>query len=123
MKPASPFERVTLLLWLALCTAVLVFAFTQRTIHDMPVAAVWLVVFLCAPLGLFAAAASGYGVSLLSQELGIPYEPFLSFIPIWLATVASGYVQWFIFIPCLVRKFMKHLTRRLSRPAKGGRLT
>jgi len=103
--------------------AVLVFAFTQRAIHDMPIAAFWLVVFLSAPLGLFAAAASGYGVSLLSQELNIPYDPFLSFIPIWFAAVVSGYIQWFIFVPGLIRKFMKYLTRRSSRPAKGGRLT
>lgn len=91
-------------LWLTACLAVLVFAFLQRDIHDMPVAAVWLMALLAFPSGFFIIALAGYATSETSRLLGIPYQPFASFLPMWFAGVAVGYWQWFVAVPWFGRK-------------------
>lgn len=114
MKVHRILGRIFLLLWVAACLAVLVFSFAQRDVHDMPVAAFWLMVFLSFPSGLFAVGFSGYATSETTRVLGIPYEPFAGFVPMWLAGVAVGYWQWFVAVPWIVRKVAVHLSLRSS---------
>lgn len=114
MKVHRIIGRTILFLWVTACLAVLVFSFAQRDVHDMPVAAFWFMVLLAFPSGLLAVALAGYAASEISRVLGVPYEPFAGFLPMWLAGVAVGYWQWFVAIPWAVRKAAVYLTLRSS---------
>ena len=105
--PTSLVGRVLLSVWLLLCVAVLAFAFFQRGVHDMPVAATWFMMLLSAPIGFVAVALAGYGTSLLTEAAGLPYEPFVNFLPLWVVAVCVGYLQWFIVLPWLARKVLR----------------
>lgn len=95
--------------WLLAATGLLLFAWQQQGIHDMPVAFFWLLVFLTMPLGFPVIALVGVLTSLIEAIFGIPYNPFWDLVPVWLFGTAVGYVQWFILIPFGWRK------RRASR--------
>jgi hypothetical protein len=77
----------------------LVFAWAQREIHDMPVAFTWLMIFLTMPVGPPVAMAVGIATSTMSTALGISYDPFWDVVPSWIAFTIAGYLQWFVFVP------------------------
>jgi hypothetical protein len=102
IAPRGIVGRALAVLWLTSCVAVLIFGFTAREVHDMPIAFVWFLVLLSLPLG--AVAVVVLGVALGSS--GITYIPFWSEVPLWCAAVLIGYWQWFVLTPALARKFL-----------------
>ncbi|MDT9002470.1 hypothetical protein RQP53_24575 [Paucibacter sp. APW11] len=109
--PKTVIGRALALLWLLMCAGLLVFAFVQRDVHDMPVAFTWLMIGLTFPIGLPAAAIVGMLMSQLYAKFGLTYSPFMDLLPDWLAMVSLGYLQWFVVVPSIVR--------RLSRGERG----
>ncbi|WP_273490533.1 hypothetical protein [Roseateles chitosanitabidus] len=91
----------------------LIFSFVQREVHDMPIAAFWLMALLSFPSGLFIIAFAGYASSEMFHLLGIRYEPFAAFLPMWFAGVAVGYWQWFVAIPWVARRVAVKRSSRL----------
>jgi hypothetical protein len=104
--------RALALLWLLLCFAVLVFGFVQRSIHDMPVAFIWFMIFLSFPVGFVVAFVFGLLISTVGAAAEIPYVPFWHELPFWLAAVAAGYLQWFVLLPALMRFVLRAWRRR-----------
>jgi len=81
----------------------LVFAWVQQSIHDMPEAFIWLMIFLTFPIGYAVAMVFGVVASLL-PESGAPYHPFWDVVPLWFALTIAGYAQWFVFVPFVWRR-------------------
>jgi len=107
LLPASFFARAAAAVWLALCLALLVFAYAQREVHDMPVAFTWLLIALTFPIGLPTAGVVSVLAAWVSESVGLAYSPFLSLLPMWLATVAIGYLQWFVLCPAIARRLLR----------------
>lgn len=117
----SNLGRALAALWLALCLAVLVFGFVQRDVHDMPIAFTWFLLLLSFPLG--AGAVVFLGAALGSS--GLQYFPFWSEVPLWLAAVVVGYLQWFVLVPALARKISRrrgNAANQLVNRTRSGRL-
>ena len=95
-------------MWGSACTAILVLAFVQREIHDMPEAVLWLTIFLTFPAGPIGITAAGWA-SYLFPNFGAlsPIQQFWAVVPYWAIAVASGYLQWFVAVPTLWQKFIK----------------
>lgn len=104
--PASPLGRLVAAWWLTSCVGMLVFAYVQQQVHDMPVAFIWLMVLISFPAGLLGAPLVGVVWSALSTFLGFTYQPFWDVLPYWVVLVVLGYWQWFVVIPELVRKVL-----------------
>ncbi len=104
MVPKSLIGRIVAAMWLLACVVLLVFAFKQRHIHDMPEAFIWLLIMLTFPIGFFGSTLVGLLWGGISSLFGLSYHPFADLIPIWVVVVALGYWQWFIAIPWVVRK-------------------
>lgn len=101
---SSMLLRIGSFVWLSACISVLVFGYTNRQIHDMPVAFYWLIGLLALPMGTAAMIAVGVGMGVLSMVLELEYHPFWDDLPAWLVAVAVGYWQWFVFVPRQVRE-------------------
>lgn len=114
LVPKSLCGRCTLLVWLALCAAALVFAYVQQRIHDMPIAFFWFMVFLAMPIGYPVGALFGYGISVVLGPLGIPEHPFWSLVPVWVGFVVFGYLQWFVAVPFIVRALWRRFASNPS---------
>jgi hypothetical protein len=99
LVPRSTGGRAIASIWLLMCSGLLVFAWLQRDIHDMPVAFTWLMIFLTIPIGFPVAMAIGLATSAISKALGIAYDPFWDLVPSWIAFTFAGYLQWFVFVP------------------------
>jgi hypothetical protein len=104
MLPKSRIGRFVAVIWLLACASLLVFAFKQRHVHDMPEAFTWLLIFLTFPIGFVGATVVGLLWGGISSILGLTYHPFADLIPIWVIVVSLGYWQWFVALPWLVRK-------------------
>ena len=95
--PKTRFARLLAAAWISLCIAVLVFGVIQRSIHDMPIAFTWFMSVLSAPLGLIIIPVIGMATSNASSALGVPYEPVLDLVPLWLqpsySVTCSGSLQ------------------------------
>ena len=104
--PQSRSARLLALLWLALCLGLLLSAYLQRHVHDMPQAFTWGLIALTFPIGLPSGALVGMSMTQAYTHLGLVYSPFWDLLPSWLVMVACGYWQWFIALPALVRKLM-----------------
>jgi hypothetical protein len=102
--PTSRVGRVLAYIWLGACVAVLIFAYAQRAVHDMPEAFGWLMLALSCPLGLVAVPIVGISWSALLSAMGLQYQPFRDELPIWLIAVVVGYWQWFVLIPSIARR-------------------
>lgn len=89
--------------WSFLCISVLLFGYFQRDIHDMPVAFYWLIIIFTAPVGIVVGPVTGIATTYFSNLFGIPYSPFFSLVPSWLILVVSGYLQWFVAVPKLIK--------------------
>lgn len=110
--PKSNAGRVLASLWLASCFGLLVFAYVQREIHDMPVAFTWLLIFLSFPLCFLAIMVDVKVIEPMLTTAGLSYDPFLSLLPGWIGMVVLGYFQWFVALPTVVRRLFgdKHGT-------------
>jgi hypothetical protein len=111
MIPKTMTGRAFAVLWLLCGFSLLVFAYVQQDLHDMPVVLVWLLVFLAFPVGLIAAPVVGAAWSSLATSFGLVYHPFWHSLPFWVVLVSLGYLQWFVVVP--------NLWRRLSRARTG----
>jgi hypothetical protein len=111
MIPKTTTGRTLAILWLLCGFGLLVFAYVQQDVHDMPVVLVWLLVFLAFPVGLIAAPVVGAAWSSMAASVGLVYQPFWHSLPLWLALVGLGYLQWFVLVP--------NLWQRLSRARTG----
>lgn len=103
MIPKTAAGRALVILWAACHVLLLVFAFVYQKAHDMPVAFGWLILPLSFPLSFPGIAAVGTIYSAISLRLGIPYHPFWGILPLWLASIGLGYLQWFVLVPKAVR--------------------
>lgn len=110
MFPRSLTGRLVLGMWLAAASGLLAFAYVQRDIHDMPVAFLWLMIFLTFPLGVIGSVAVGAVSATIFSSLGFGYQPFLEMAAYWCVLVVLGYVQWFILVPAVVRR-LRHARR------------
>lgn len=86
-------------MWLSACLGVLVFAWRQQAIDDMPVVFIWLMILLSLPIGF--AVAAGLGLVAASFASGTVSHPFWDIVPIWAVLTVVGYAQWFICLPWL----------------------
>lgn len=102
--PVSTVGRVAAIVWLLAASGLLLFAWQQQHIHDMPEAFVWLIIFLTMPIGFLVIAAVGVATSAIEASFGLTYHPFWNLVPLWVIGTASGYVQWFVLLPALWRK-------------------
>jgi hypothetical protein len=102
--PTSQIGRALAALWFASCIALLVFAYVQRGVHDMPVAFTWLLIALTFPIGFPTGAIVGMLMSWAYAKLGLPYLPFADLVPSWLVMVMFGYLQWFVAVPAAIRR-------------------
>lgn len=105
LVPKSTVGRALAAIWLLMCIGMLLFAWVQQDIHDMPEAFAWLMIFLTMPIGLPVTAAVGITTSEVSKALGIAYQPFWDLVPMWIAVTLAGYLQWFVLLPWLWRRF------------------
>ena len=87
------------MIWLSACLGVLVFAWRQQAIDDMPVAFIYLMIFLTFPVGFAVATVVGLVAATFSS--GTTYQPFWDIVPIWTTLTVAGYAQWFICLPWL----------------------
>jgi hypothetical protein len=96
----------------------LVFAWVQREIHDMPEAFAWLMLFLTFPIGFPVAMAAGLATWSIETLFKIPYHPFWDLVPTWVGLTIAGYIQWFVFVPFVWSRIRgrvkRHLTTRWS---------
>lgn len=107
MFPRSLAGRALAVLWLLCAAGLLVFAYVQQGIHDMPVALTWLLILLAFPIGFVAAPAVGIAWSSLAANAGLVYHPFWHSLPLWVAIVSLGYLQWFVVVPKLFRRLSR----------------
>ncbi len=104
--PRSNLVRAIALLWLAPCIGLLVFAYIQRDIHDMPVAFTWLLIMWTFPAGLVVAVPAALMASAFASLFaGAQYNPFLESVVSWLLMVPAAYAQWFVLVPALARRW------------------
>jgi hypothetical protein len=103
LTPSSSIAKIVAIFWLAACCALLVFAYVQREVHDMPEGFTWLLVMLTFPVGLPVGAIVGITMSSLYKTFGLPYSPFFDLLPSWIVMVTFGYWQWFL-LPSILRR-------------------
>ncbi len=99
MIPKTKIGQFIAVLWLIACVGLLFFAYIQQSIHDMPIAFTWLMIFITAPVGFIVAPITGIATNYLFEIFGFEYHPFLALLPSWFAMVIIGYIQWFIALP------------------------
>jgi hypothetical protein len=103
-------SRVFATVWVLACTAILVLAYVQREIHDMPEAVLWLTIFLTFPAGLIGIILAGWASYFFRESGGIsPIGQFWGVVPYWMIAVGLGYLQWFVALPKLWQKFTKEV--------------
>ena len=91
-------------IWILAFISLLVFAYVQQDIHDMPVAFTWLAILFTFPIGLFIAPLVGMTTSSFMGYFGIEYQAFYNLIPMWTALAIAGYLQWFVIVPRAFKK-------------------
>jgi hypothetical protein len=106
--PRSKLGRALALLWLLPCIALLIFAYVQREIHDMPVAFTWLLIMWTFPAGMVVVLPAALSARILTPLLsGAQYDPFLESLVSWLLMVPAAYAQWFVVLPTLARRWRR----------------
>jgi len=105
LYPRSVVGRGIAVVWVTACVLMLVFAWVQQSIHDMPEAFIWLMIFLTFPVGYAVAMILGIVASVLPQPA--TYHPFWDVVPMWIALTVAGYAQWFVLVPFVWRKVRK----------------
>lgn len=98
--------RISLLIWFVACVLVLVFAFVQRKIDDTDIAFTYFMLYLTFPVGYLLAAIAGFVLFSLHDAYGIVAPGgFIPNLVAWVLFVVVGYLQWFVLLPWLVRRF------------------
>src|SRR5258708_37103925 len=100
--PQSVVGRAIAIVWIVACVGMLIFAWVQQSIHDMPVAFIWLMIFLTFPIGYAVALIVGI-LSSTFPGTGT-YHPFWDVVPMWIALTVAGYAQWFVLLPAAWRR-------------------
>ena len=98
----SLIKKYLTVIWLLTCLGILVFAYIQSDVHDMPVAVIWLLVFITFPIGMLAAPLIGLLISNITPMLGINYHAFSEITVYWVVLVSLGYLQWFVMAPRVI---------------------
>lgn len=93
----------------------LIFAWVQQGIHDMPEGFIWLMIFLTFPIGYVGAVAVGFVSWALSGIAQTPYHPFWDLVPSWIGFTIAGYFQWFVLLPWLWRMFVNRQSHPITR--------
>ena len=101
--PTSKTGKTVAVIWLISCSLLLIFAYLQRDIYDMPVAFTWMILLISGPIGFILAPAIGMSAYYFYELFEIVYNPFLDVLLTWLVLVPAGYVQWFIVVPKLFK--------------------
>src|SRR6266850_797897 len=96
LVPKSTVGRVVAGVWLLLCAGVLLSAWVQQDIDDMPVGVLWLMIILAMPVGFPIVMAAGLVTSAIHTHFGTTYQPFWDIVPSWIALTFAGYLQWFV---------------------------
>ena len=93
-------RKLAIGLWLALCVAVLVFAYFKRDMQDTDQAVMYLMLALTIPSG-FALGAVLSGIFFLLYEYASITVPggFVFNAVTWILFVIVGYWQWFMLVP------------------------
>jgi hypothetical protein len=105
--PRSIYGRVLAVIWLCICIAILLFGYSGREIHDMPIAVTWFMLFVSAPAGILVALVIALITPYLHAQPGYTYEPFLDLVPFWIGCTVLGYFQWFVAVPLLWRRLTR----------------
>jgi len=117
--PQGRLGRSLLLVWLAACLSVLVFAFIQREVADTDIGFAWFMIYLTFPAGLGLASLMGLIFGGLYQVLGIVVPGgFVFNFTSWLLFVAVGYFQWFVVVPWVYSKLSKSSNKKPQPTAK-----
>jgi hypothetical protein len=100
-------KKILLIIWLVLCG--LVPLFVRWGAHDAEESFFLLMVMLTFPSGFLLAASLDILFGLLGKA-GV-YVPgnYVFYIVLWLLFAFIGYVQWFVIVPWIIRKFKKAL--------------
>jgi hypothetical protein len=108
LLPPSNVARFLAAVWASACPAILVLAYVQREIHDMPEAVLWLTIFLTFSAGLIGIIVAGWISYVFPDSGGLsPIQHFWAVVPYWAIAVVLGYLQWFVAVPKLWQKFTK----------------
>lgn len=97
--------------WLGLMICALLFAVGSRQYQEMDIAVTYLMLFLTFPAGLLFAVLVA---ALSSFEHYLP-GGLLGILVTWPFFLVFGYVQWFVLIPAIYRRYTK---RQSDEPAK-----
>ena len=106
--PRSSVSKFFAAVWALACTAILVLAYAQREIYDMPESVLWLTIFLTFPAGLIGIILVGWVSYFFPESGGLSsIGQFWAVVPYWVIAVGSGYLQWFVAVPKLWQMFTK----------------
>ena len=104
--------KVLKVVWVLCSVAVLVVTlvrYAPNTESDIGIFLVYGMLFLAFPVSLLVAGLFALLV-LLQEQLGVPLldligSNYVSFTVMWLTFVVAGYLQWFVLLPWLWRKW------------------
>lgn len=107
MPKSSEMLRALRFAWLGLCLAVLVMILSAGPNPEQGIIWAYAMLAITFPMGFAAAYLVAFIGFLLENLFGyiIPYDPIAN-IATWVLFVAFGYMQWFILLPWLLRKFL-----------------
>lgn len=97
--------------WIGLMICVLLFAVGARQFQEMDIAVIYFMLFLTFPAGLLFAVIVA---ALSTPEHYLP-GGLLGTLVVWPFFFMFGYIQWFILIPAIYRRYAK---RRSGEHAK-----
>lgn len=100
-------KRILSSIWLVLCIGVLFIPL--RDIHngEAHILFAWLMMLLTFPSGFILISSIGSVGYLLDTYFGLMLPPNeIMLFPLWFALVVLGYLQWFILVPKLWRKWL-----------------
>lgn len=104
--------KVLKVVWVLSSVTVLIvtlFHYAPGPEADIGIFLVYGMLFLAFPISLLVAGLFA-GMALLQDQLGIPLldligSNYIGFSVMWLAFFSAGYVQWFVLLPLLWRKW------------------
>ena len=103
----GPGQRFALMAWLGACCLVLAgsaLSYFRYPGGDDDILFAYLMLALSFPAGLAVFGALGGLAVALHELFGAAMPAALQLAMLWLGCVAAGYVQWFIFLPWVIRR-------------------
>jgi len=106
------------MIWIALAIAVLLvtlYFFDGKSNSDVDVVLAYGMLILSFPVGLLIALIGGALGSVAFSAYGyvVPVS-YVTIVIAWLVFLIGGYVQWFVFLPFLLRKMRKRRSASTS---------